>query len=52
VTLTTHFHLVPRLIMYGAILPLLQQIFRSWCLVKCDFIAWYLFKHRDNFTLP
>jgi hypothetical protein len=25
----------------------------SWCLIKEDvFMAWYLVKHRDNFTLP
>jgi len=40
VMLNTHFHLVPRLKMRGAMPPLPQYIF----------MAWYLVKHRDNFT--
>jgi len=39
--LTTHLHLVPRLTMCGAIPPLL---------FVCLWHAWYLVKHRDNFT--
>jgi len=34
VNLTTHFHLVPRSIMRGAILPLPQYVFMVWCLLK------------------
>jgi hypothetical protein len=40
VMLTTHLHLVPRSRVCGAIPPLPQ----------CAFMAWYLFRHRDNFT--
>jgi hypothetical protein len=40
VKLTTHLHLVPRLIMRGAIPPLPQYVFMAWCLVK----------HKENFT--
>jgi hypothetical protein len=36
-----HPQLVPKLRMLGDILPLPQDIF----------MAWYLIKHRDNFTL-
>jgi len=42
VKLTTHLHVVPTLIMHGAIPSLPQYAFMAWCLVK----------HRDNFTLP
>jgi len=41
VKLTTHLHLVLRSRMRGAIIPLPQ----------CVFMAWYLVKHRDNFTV-
>jgi hypothetical protein len=34
VKLTAHPHLVPRLRMYGAILPLPQYAFMGWCLIK------------------
>jgi hypothetical protein len=34
VKLTTHLHLVSRLKMRGAILPLPQYVFMAWCLVK------------------
>jgi hypothetical protein len=40
VKLTTHLHLVLRSRMHGAIPPLSQYVFMSWCLVK----------HRHNFT--
>jgi hypothetical protein len=40
VKLTTHLHLVPRL-MRGTIPPLPQYVFMAWCLVK----------DRDNFTI-
>jgi len=40
VKLTTHLHLVPMTRMCGAIPPLPQYIF----------MAWFLVKHRDNFT--
>jgi hypothetical protein len=38
--LATHLHLVPRLRMRGAIPPLPHYVF----------MAWFLVKHRDNFT--
>jgi len=38
--LTTHLHLVPRLRMYGVVLPIPQYIF----------VAWYLLKHREYLT--
>jgi len=38
--LTTHLNLVPTLRIRGAILPLPPYVF----------MAWYLVKHRDNFT--
>jgi hypothetical protein len=41
VTLTTHLQLVPRLRMSGAIPPLPQYVFMTWCLLK----------HRDSFNL-
>jgi len=48
-----HFYLVPRLRMHGAIHPLPHA--SSWCcaLVRNGdiFMAWYLVKHRYNFTL-
>jgi hypothetical protein len=34
VKLTTHLHLMQRLGMRGAILPLPQHIFTAWCLIK------------------
>jgi len=34
VKLTTHFHLVPRSRMRGAIPPLPQYVFMVWCSVK------------------
>jgi hypothetical protein len=40
VKLTTHLHLVPRSRVSGTILPLPQYVF----------MAWFLVKHRDNFT--
>jgi hypothetical protein len=40
VKLTTHLHLAPSSGMRGAIPPLPQYVF----------MAWYLVKHRDNFT--
>jgi len=50
--LTTHLHLVPRLRMCGAIPLLPQCIFMAWCLISNGYIfmAWYIVKHRDNFT--
>jgi hypothetical protein len=36
VKLTTHFHLVPRLRVSGAIPPLLQYTFMAWCSVKAQ----------------
>jgi hypothetical protein len=42
VKLTTYLHLVPRSRICGAIPPLPQYAF----------IAWYLVKHKDNFSLP
>jgi hypothetical protein len=41
VNLTTHSHLVPRLRIRGSVPPLSQYVL----------MAWYLVKHRDNFTL-
>jgi len=40
--LTTHLCLVPRSRMHGVISPLLNGYI---------FIAWYLVKHKENFTL-
>jgi hypothetical protein len=40
--LTTHVHLVPRLRMHGVLPPLPDYVF----------MAWWLVKHRDYFTLP
>jgi hypothetical protein len=40
VKLNTHLHLVPKSIMREAIPPLPQYVF----------MAWFLVKHRDNFT--
>jgi len=34
VKLTTHFHLVPRSRMPGAVPPLLQYAFMAWCSAK------------------
>jgi hypothetical protein len=45
VKLTTHFQLVSRLRMRSAIPPLPQYVFTA------VFRVWYLFKHKDNFTL-
>jgi hypothetical protein len=42
VKLTTHLHLVPRSKMRRAIPPLPQYVF----------MAWFLVKHKVNFTLP
>jgi hypothetical protein len=51
--LVTHLHLIPRLRMHGAILPLHQYVLMAWCLRNgFVFMAWDLFKQRDNFTLP
>jgi len=40
--------------MHTAMPPLLQYVFMAWCLIKQEigFMARYLVKHRDNFTLP
>jgi hypothetical protein len=40
VKLTTRLHIVPRLRMRGGVFPLPQYVF----------MAWYLLKHKDNFT--
>jgi len=40
VNITTDRHLVPKLRKRGAVPPLLRYIFMAWC----------LFKHRENFT--
>jgi len=52
--LTTHLYLIPTLRMHGA-LPLLPHM-SSWCGSYLSkgyvFMAWYLVKNRDNFTLP
>jgi len=47
-------HLVLRLRMRAIIPPLPQYVFMAWCLIKqwIVYSAWYLVKHRDNFTLP
>jgi hypothetical protein len=52
VKMATHLHLVQRLRMRGAIPPLSKHVFMAWCLIrKTFFVAWYLVKNRDNFTL-
>jgi hypothetical protein len=51
--LTTHLHLVPRSGKRGAVPALSQYVSMAWCLIKqrIVFVAWYLFKYKDNFTL-
>jgi len=54
VKVTTHLHLSLRLRMRGTVSPLPQYTFTVWCLIFFSgyvFIAWYLAKHWDKFTL-
>jgi len=49
--LTTHYHLVPRLGMRGAILTLPQYVFTAWCLIK-QWIHFYGVVLSLNLRLP
>jgi len=49
VKLITHFRLVPRLRMRGAILPHPQYVFKAWCLVEHKTrLHNVILKHRDT----